>query len=124
MLTNENVIKLMASKETFKVNLRMEMAKRGLRAAEICRTLNIDKNTFSGWYNGKYLPSPIMLDKLCKFFNVAPNVLIGSDNSSITTEKDVDYMKQLKEIIGYYKEGLITLEEYNTLKAKIMESLK
>lgn len=122
MLNNQDTIKLISSKEIFKKNLRSKMLERNMRSADVCRALNIDKNTFSGWYTGKCLPSPLMLEKLCKYFGTTPQEFLNGTSEEPKADIN-DHMQQLEKLIGYFKDGLITAEEYNTLKKKLMESL-
>lgn len=122
MLSNANTIKLMGARETFKDSLKEKMREKGVRAVDVCNALHINKTTFSSWNIGRSLPSPIMLEQLCNYFNCSAEELLQG-KSNVKSKPDVSYMDHLEKLIGYFKDGLITAEEYNTLKKKLMESL-
>lgn len=122
MLSNVNTIKLMGARETFKDSLKEKMREKGVRAVDVCNALHINKTTFSSWNIGRSLPSPIMLEQLCNYFNCSAEELLQG-KSNVKSKPDVSYIEHLDKLIGYFKDGLITVEEYNTLKKKLMESL-
>lgn len=115
MLTNKETTKLMASKDNFKHNLRNEMSKKYVRAADICRALNFDKNTFSGWYNGRCLPSPLAMEKLCNYFGVTVDEMLSNNDqpkSSANNKETAKNTEHLLMLIRAYNDGLISKEEF------------
>lgn len=123
MLSNENTLKLMSAKGIFKDNLRNQMRIRNVRSVEVCQALGVNKGTFSCWYTGRSLPSPTMLEQLCKYFDCTAEELLTSREET-PTKQITSYTEQLEKIISYFKDGLITIDEYNLLKSKLMEELK
>ena len=123
MLSNENTLKLMSAKGIFKDNLRNQMRIRGVRSVDVCEALKVNKGTFSCWYTGRSLPSPTMLEQLCKFFECKAEDLLNPHTTE-APKQITSYTEQLEKIISYFKDGLITIDEYNLLKSKLMEELK
>ena len=56
-------------------------------AKEIAKTIDISPSTLSLYLSGKRVPHPEVLVKLCKYFNVSADYLLGiSDNPSKSGE--------------------------------------
>jgi DNA-binding XRE family transcriptional regulator len=60
-------------KERFK-ELREEQ---GLTQADIAKILDVPRTTVASWETGKGVPNLDMLKKICKFFEVTSDYLIG-----------------------------------------------
>lgn len=123
MLSNANTLRLMGAREVFKDNLKKKMYEKGVRAVDVCNALKINKTTYSSWVIGRALPSPIMLEQLCKYFECSAEELLQGKKEEPQV-KNATYIEQLEKIISYFKDGLITIDEYNLLKSKLMEELK
>lgn len=54
--------------------LRME---KGLKQTELCKILNVSQGTLSSWENGRYEIDQENLKKICDFFHVTSDYLLG-----------------------------------------------
>lgn len=122
MLSNENTIKLMNAKDVFRDNLKQQMQKKNVRSVDVCEALHLNKGTFSSWFTGRSLPSPTMLEQLCKYFDCTVEEMLNPQ-SKAENNQIISYIDQLDKLITYLKENLITVEEYNLLKAKLMDEV-
>ena len=52
------------------------MDKKGVSAAEICRTLDFKSNTFSDWINAKAYPRIDKIQKMADYFGVSKAFLV------------------------------------------------
>ena len=54
--------------------LRKEM---GLSQEKVAKALNLSRTTYASYEQGTREPNIEMIIKLCKFFNITPNYLLG-----------------------------------------------
>lgn len=61
--------------------LKEAMYKRDKRQVDICRDLNMNKSTLSGYMSGAHIPDKDVIAKLAKYLRVDPAWLSGFDVS-------------------------------------------
>lgn len=67
---------MVENKEVIARNIQYYMDKKGVSAAEICRTLDFKSNTFSDWINAKAYPRIDKIQKMADYFGVSKAFLV------------------------------------------------
>lgn len=57
-------------------NIQRLMAKKGVKAADVCKALEFKHNTFSDWINGKSYPRIDKIEMMAKYFGVSKSELV------------------------------------------------
>ncbi|MCI5473201.1 MAG: helix-turn-helix domain-containing protein [Spirochaetia bacterium] len=71
----------MNGNEIFAERVKAEREKKGLSATELAEKFNIQKTRVSMWETNGTVPRQDMLMKLCDFFNVSVDYLLGYDRT-------------------------------------------
>ncbi len=99
----------MNSRAVFSYNLKKLMKEKSIKAAQICKDLEIKQNTFSNWYNGIIFPRVEYLDLLSEYLGVqtyellVPNTIsheetIGDRIKKLRTKMHLSLDKMTEEI--------------------------
>ena len=73
-----------------------------LSQVELADKLGVKKQTISNWENDNILPSVEMLIKICKFFNVSSDYMLGIDNKTYIeiSGLSVEVISHIQQIIN------------------------
>ena len=73
-----------------------------LSQVELADKLGVKKQTISNWENDNILPSIEMLIKICKFFNVSSDYMLGIDNKTYIeiSGLSVEVISHIQQIIN------------------------
>ena len=63
--------------KNFQTQLKKELKKRQLSQNSFAEIFNVTQSCVSQWLNGKKLPRLDMFIKICEFFELTPNELLG-----------------------------------------------
>lgn len=85
----------------------------GLTQKELAKMIDCAPSTLSNWENGEASPNGESIYKLCKVFDVNPNILFGFEEY-----KDLESFIQGKDAV------LCELKEINKQKAELENRLK
>ena len=83
-----------------KIKLLRNVSK--LSQVELAQKLEVTKQTVSNWENDNILPSIDMLIKICKFFNVSTDYILGLDDKVYIeiTGLSVETISHIQQIIN------------------------
>lgn len=87
-------------------NLKNVRIKRGIKAIDIAKALNVSKQTISNWENGKRFPDIKTLIKLADFYNVSVDYLVGR------TDDDLDFIKIMENIPSEKRKTLLDVWKF------------
>lgn len=78
---------------------------RKLTQKQLADELGMSKQTISNWENSNILPSIETLIRLCKFFNVSTDYILGLDNKNYIDVSDLslETISHLQQIIDDIK---------------------
>lgn len=73
-----------------------------LSQVELADKIGVKKQTISNWENDNILPSIDMLIKVCKFFNVSSDYMLGLDSKTYIeiTGLSVEVISHIQQIIN------------------------
>ena len=71
----------MNGNKTFAERVKAQREKMGLSSTELASKLDIQKTRVSMWETNGTVPRQEMLFKVCKFFNVSADYLLGNDRT-------------------------------------------
>lgn len=98
---------------TFSKTLKQLRTEALMTQKELAQELNVSQNAVFNWENEKREPNLEMIEKISRFFNVKPAVLLGYD---LTFAKPTNHLPEIR-----YDDGS---EESNALKEKQIRALK
>ena len=74
---------------------------RDLRQIDVSKAIGIDQRTLSNYETGKTNPDSFAIIKLCDFYNVSADYLLGREsNTSATTDEIVTRLEKIQEEIS------------------------
>ena len=74
---------------------------RDLRQIDVSKAIGIDQRTLSNYETGKTNPDSFAIIKLCDFYNVSADYLLGREsNTSTTTDEIVSRLEKIQEEIS------------------------
>ena len=74
---------------------------RDLRQIDVSKAIGIDQRTLSNYETGKTNPDSFAIIKLCDFYNVSADYLLGREsNTSTTTDEIVTRLEKIQEEIS------------------------
>ena len=76
-------------------NLKNARLKKGIKAIDLAKALNVSKQTISNWENGKRNPDLDTLIKLADFYEVSLDYLVGREKE---INNDTDLLTVLSNI--------------------------
>ena len=76
-------------------NLKNARIKKGIKAIDLAKALNVSKQTISNWENGKRNPDLDTLIKLADFYEVSLDYLVGREKE---INNDTDLLTVLSNI--------------------------
>lgn len=66
---------------TFAKNLKKLLSVNDKYQQNLVEDFHVSKSTVSSWVNGKKVPRPDMVKRLCAYFSITEQVLFGEDNN-------------------------------------------
>ena len=86
----------------FNERLKLLRTANKLSQVELANKLGVKKQTISNWENDNILPSVEMLIKICKFFNVSSDYMLGIDNKTYIeiSGLSVEVISHIQQIIN------------------------
>lgn len=79
---------MIENKEVMAKNLKKYMEKKGVHAAEVCKTLDLKPNTFSNWINAKIYPRIDKIELLAEYFGVSKAALVEDADNIVLSSKE------------------------------------
>lgn len=74
---------------------------RDLRQIDVSNAVGIDQRTLSNYETGKTNPDSVAISKLCDFYNITADYLLGRENpEQKTSEEIIDRLEQIREEIS------------------------
>lgn len=86
-------------------NLKSARMKKGIKATDLAKALNVSKQTLSNWENNKRNPDIEIYMKLADFYGCSVDYLCGREKSN----KNTDILELLLSIPEYKRELLMKL---------------
>ena len=75
---------------------------RDLRQIDVSKAIGIDQRTLSNYETDKTNPDSFAIIKLCDFYNVSADYLLGREsNTSTTTDEIVTRLEKIQEEISF-----------------------
>ena len=86
-----------------RVKLLREASK--LSQVQLAQKVGVTKQTVSNWENDNILPSVEMLIKVCKYFNVSTDYMLGIDDKTYieVTGLSLEIVKHIQQLINDIK---------------------
>ena len=84
-------------------NIKLEMKKRGLSAATLCKGTGIRESNFSDWKNERAKPSIEAVQKIANYLNISVDYLLNGKSNII----NLPTSKRIKiPVLGYVRAGV------------------
>ncbi len=78
---------------------------KGLRAADLCKILNIGTSVTTGWKNRNTDPPSKYIIQICDFLNVTPEFLLtGKDSVPSSIQEEIELIQMYRELPQLSKE--------------------
>lgn len=88
---------MIENKEVMARNIKKQMDKKGVNAAEVCRALGFKTNTYSNWLNAKIYPRIDKIEMLAEYFGVSKAALVEDAQEMILTDKERNLVINYRE---------------------------
>lgn len=88
---------MVENKEVMARNIKKQMDKKGVNAAEVCRALGFKTNTYSNWLNAKIYPRIDKIEMLAEYFGVSKAALVEDAQEMILTDKERNLVINYRE---------------------------
>lgn len=77
-----------------------EMARKGLKAADLARFLDVNKTVISAWKKRDNAPSSEYLVQICEFLKISPSYLLtgAEDQNSGLTDTEQDLIQMFRNL--------------------------
>ena len=73
---------------------------RDLRQIDVSNATGIDQRTLSNYETGKTNPDSFAIIKLCDFYNVSADYLLGRESNTSTTDEIISRLEKIQEEIS------------------------
>ncbi len=78
---------------------------KNLRAADLCKILNIGTSVTTGWKNRNTDPPAKYIMQICEFLDVTPEYLLtGADSVHASIQEEIDLVQMYRELPQISKE--------------------
>lgn len=78
---------------------------KNLRAADLCKILNIGTSVTTGWKNRNTDPPAKYIMQICEFLDVTPEYLLtGTDSIHASVQEEIDLVRMYRELPQISKE--------------------
>lgn len=71
-----------------------------LRQVDVSNATGIDQRTLSNYETGKTNPDSFAIIKLCDFYNVSADYLLGRESNTSTTDEIISRLEKIQEEIS------------------------
>ena len=72
-----------------------------LRQVDVSNATGIDQRTLSNYETGKTNPDSFAIIKLCDFYNVSADYLLGRESNTSTTDEIISRLEKIQEEISF-----------------------
>lgn len=84
---------------------------RDLRQIDVSNAVGIDQRTLSNYETGKTNPDSVAIVKLCDFYNVSADYLLGRENiEQKAPEEIINRLEQIREEISFIIDDVKKIE--------------